>query len=292
MLGFYVAYKVWTDSFSQKLAIREQTQHAKCATCTRHKAIIKRLAQDCLARQAQAREFAAHLQLQYRDRCTYWEARAQSRLKEPLPNGLLKVTMITDGMDKSKYRYPRSKILQSKEFDGLTRPALDMVATIVHGYSIVLCLSEPIVPKDSSSTAEVILYSLDRLAGAGIDLRKVSLHLQADNTSREVKNNSIMRLAGVLTASHRLHDVTVSNLMTGHSHEDVDGFFAGVTAHLESNTELHTPEQFRVCLEKYLSNPEIRPRETDRAVVLMDTARDWQLDVCPSQLDNVFWFGM
>jgi hypothetical protein len=219
--------EVWTDSFSQKLAIREKTQHSKCATCTRHKAIIKRLGNDSNARRSQALEFSAHLSLQYRDRVAYWEARSQSRLREPLPSGLIRITMITDGMDKSKFRYPRAKALGSKEFDGLIRPALDMVATIVHGYSITVLLSEPFVAKDSSSTCDAVLHSLDRLAGAGVDLRKVSLHLQADNTSREVKNNTLLRMGGALVASHRLHDLRICNLRAGHSHEDVDGFFQG-----------------------------------------------------------------
>ena len=185
--------------------------------------------------------------------------------------------MITDGMDKSKFRYPRAKALGSKEFDGLIRPALDMVATIVHGYSITVLLSEPFVAKDSSSTCDAVLHSLDRLAGAGVDLRKVSLHLQADNTSREVKNNTLLRMGGALVASHRLHDLRICNLRAGHSHEDVDGFFSGVTAHLEATAELHTPDQFRRCLERYLSNPAIRPNEPDRSVVMVESVRDWCL---------------
>ena len=69
----------------------------------------------------------------------------------------------------------------------------------------------------------------------------------------------------------------ICNLRAGHSHEDVDGFFSGVTAHLEATAELHTPDQFRRCLERYLSNPAIRPNEPDRSVVMVESVRDWCL---------------
>ena len=194
--------------------------------------------------------------------------------------------MITDGMDKAKYKYPRTKITRSKEFDALNCPSLDMVATITHGYGMLLTLSEPFLPKDSSFSCEVILNSLDRLASRGVDMRVVSLHLQADNTAREVKNNTVLRLVGSLVASHRLHDCQVCNLLAGHSHEDIDVFFSGVTAYLEAHTELHCPEDFRACLTRYLADPAIRPDETDRAVEIVDKVRDWNLGSFSILLDS------
>lgn len=275
----YSSSQVWTDSFARKLAIRERTQHAKCATCTRHKAILKRLANDANARAVQALAFSCHLKRQYADRVKYWEARSQSRLREALPSGLIKVAIITDGLDKAKYKYPRSRIMASKEYDGLNRPSLDMVATIMHGYGMLLTLSEPFLPKDSSFSCEVVMNTLNKLASLGTDMRVVSLHLQADNTAREVKNNSTLRLVGALVASHRLHDAQICNLVAGHSHEDVDGFFSGLTAYLEAHTELHTPEDFRACLTSYLSDASIRPHELDRSVEIVDVVRDWNLSL-------------
>ena len=100
--------------------------------------------------------------MQYMDRVEYWNSRTQSRLRAPLPSGFLRVTLIIDGMDKSKFRYPRSRIIGSKEFDALLRPSLDLTATIVHGWFLHCALSEPYVPKDSSWSADMVLHALDR----------------------------------------------------------------------------------------------------------------------------------
>lgn len=216
--------------------------------------------------------------MQYMDRVEYWNSRTQSRLRAPLPSGFLRVTLIIDGMDKSKFRYPRSRIIGSKEFDALLRPSLDLTATIVHGWFLHCALSEPYVPKDSSWSADMVLHALDRLAHAGVDLRKVSLHVQADNTAREVKNNTLLRLVGALVASHRIHDGTASCLLAGHSHEDVDAFFSCLTAHLEANPELHTPEDFRQCIDDYIRRPDVRPHELEKEAVIVEAVRDWTLD--------------
>ena len=169
--------------------------------------------------------------------------------------------------------------MQSKEFDSLVRPTLDLTATIAHGHSVTLALSDVNVAKDSSFAAEMILHSLDKLVASGLDLRKVSLHIQADNTVREVKNNTTMRLAGALVASHRVHDISICHLISGHSHEDVDALFGGLTTLIEATPELHSPEDFRLCLEGYLSDPTVRPHEASRSVIVVGSCRDWPFDL-------------
>ena len=61
-------------------------------------------------------------------------------------------------------------------------------------------LSEPDVPKDSNASCEQFMHSLNALANDGVDLSACSLVLQADNTSREVKNGIMMRLLAALTS--------------------------------------------------------------------------------------------
>lgn len=221
--------------------------------------------------------FGRHLALQYQDRVEYWKCRSNSRMRQPLPDGYLHISAIADGMDHGKYALPRHGIFDSKEFQGFQRPVLDATAIICHGYSVMVYLSQPTTAKDSSFSMEAILHTLDQLAAEGIDLRKVCLQLQADNTTREVKNNTTLRGAGSLVATHRVHSVRVCHLMSGHSHEDIDQFFSTLTAVLASNPELETAEDFKRVLSTFLNDPTVRPSEPRRAVHIVSRVRNWML---------------
>ena len=118
--------------------------------------------------------YGQHLALQYADRVQYWRARADSRLKQLLPDGLRHITAIADGMDHGKFAVPRHGVFGAKEFQPFVRPVLDASCIICHGYSVSIYLSEPHVPKDSSFSMETLLHTLDQLAAGGTDLRRVS----------------------------------------------------------------------------------------------------------------------
>ena len=201
--------EVWGSSFT-KMAIRRVSQHSTCSTCTRHKMILKRLSSDKRARAMQMLEYQKHLVHQYQDRVKYWQARARSRLGMQ-PSGVSTITLVVDGMDKSKYRYPRSAVCSSKEFAGLVRPALDVSAIICHGYNVVVACSEPYVPKSSSWTTELIAHALSKVASQ-TDVRSCQIHIQMDNCGRENKNNTVCRFAGMMTGSGRCHSCLLSFL--------------------------------------------------------------------------------
>ena len=222
------------------------------------------------------KEYSAHLQKQYADRACYRSARSCSRLRA-LPCGTPSVTMIIDGMDHSKFKYPRSPaIFSSKEMASFIRPNLDMTASIVHGHAVILALSEPFVPKDSNWCADLISHSLHSIS-SNLDLRGAEVIVQSDNTCREVKNNTCLRLLGSLTATHRVKRAELRNLVTGHSHEDVDQFFSVVSSHLEQSKLLETPQDFVQALQALLRNQAVRPNEPERKVIKVDQVRDWSL---------------
>lgn len=128
--------EVWGQSFGDRLAIRESSQHSQCWICVRHKYIIRKLSKDRLACGLQLKEYEHHLSQQYQDRTIYWSDRSASRLPR-LPNGNRIISIICDAMDHSKYRYPRSPIFASKEFSGCVRPCLDATAVVIHGYLVL-----------------------------------------------------------------------------------------------------------------------------------------------------------
>lgn len=274
-VSFWQACEVWGSSFT-KMAIRRVSQHSTCSTCTRHKMILKRLSADKRARAMQMVEYQRHLVRQYQDRVRYWQARARSRLGMQ-PSGVSTITLVVDGMDKTKYRYRRSAVCNSKEFSGLVRPALDVSAIICHGHHVLVACSEPYVPKSSSWTTELIAHSLSKVASR-TDVRGCQIHIQMDNCGRENKNNTVCRFAGMMTGSGRCQSCLLSFLESGHSHEDIDQFFTTLSNLIEGRREIHTPDQCVTVLDSFLQDQSVRPFEEERYVCKVDTVRDWTLE--------------
>ena len=186
--------------------------------------------------------------------------------------------LVLDAIDHSKFKYPRNRNFSSKELSTYNRPSLDVMGMLVHGYIAMLALSEPFVKKGSSFCADYLLHSLMRVGRQGLDLRGASLHIQSDNTSKETKNNTVLRLGSLLTALHRVKRCDIQNLLSGHSHEDIDQWFSVITALLEVNPTIGTPKEFVRVLNQYLRDASSRPYEVEREAFLVESTRDWSLD--------------
>lgn len=225
------------------MSIREHTQHSQCGQCVRYKLLIRRLRNDSAALVHQTKCFEAHLAKQYADRVVYWKARTLSRI--PMgPTGRPSICIITDAIDHSKFRVPRSKIFNSKEMGGFIRPCMDMTTVLVHGRYVLMALSEQWVRKDSSWCAELLAYTC---------------------------------FGAMLVGTRRLRRYEQRFLITGHSHEDIDQYFSAVSSLIESNSELHDPRAFVRILETWLRDPSVRPNEGRREVIKVDQVRDWTL---------------
>ncbi|CAK9097381.1 unnamed protein product [Durusdinium trenchii] len=140
-LSLKLFLKVWGQSFAHRLGIRPPSQHSTCGICKKHKMLLKRISNE-RARAGQTQEYVRRLKRTYADRVCYWTSRATSRLLF-LPCGRRSFTMITDAMDKSKFKFPRSRVICSKEFQTFARPALDMSTIITHGHNCVIAVSGP-----------------------------------------------------------------------------------------------------------------------------------------------------
>ena len=152
-------------------------------------------------------------------------------------------------------------------------------AAIAHGHLAALVISESYVMADSSRTAEILMHVLNRIAQQGVDLRAVELVVQSDNSSKEGKNNTVARMVSMLVQSHRLARCELRYLESGHSHEDVDAFFGVVAGHIEQFNEVLTPEAFMTLLQGFMALPSVRPLESLRFALKMDSVRDWTLAV-------------
>lgn len=132
------------------------------------------------------------------------------------------------------------------------------------------------MPKNSSWCSELLLHTLHR-CGEQCDVRNAEILLQSDNTSREVKNNTLTRVSALLVGLHRVRRLEMRFLVSGHSHEDIDQVFSQISNLLEQHAELHTPSAFVQCLERWLSDQSVRPNERYRSVRMVDQVRDWIL---------------
>ena len=227
--------KVWMSDFEDRLRIRFFSHHSRCSQCIRHRLIMKKLGHCPPARRAQAARLHQHLQRRHCDRQVYWNCRAESRL-DSKNLCQCQITGILDSMDAAKHAWPRSAKLSAKEFSSFNRPRLTSTSLIIHGHSVTLALSPSTCSSNSSRTSEILAIGLTKLARK-LDLRRVFLTLQADNWSKEVKNNGQLRLLAGLIALGKLRGATLSFLSSGHSHEDIDALFACIRQWLASHTD-------------------------------------------------------
>jgi intracellular sulfur oxidation DsrE/DsrF family protein len=191
----------------------------------------------------------------------------------------LEIVLIQDGMDQSKFQAPRSSLVRAKVFESFNRPRLHVAGVICHGRHVALYLSEPDVAKDSNTSCEILAHTLHELAQQGVDLSACKVTLQADNTSREVKDGILMRFVAALVSDQIISAGRLSFLRSGHSHEDIDQLFGSVSSYFKNHVRTAlTSHDFVVALQEFCRQLD-RPHEPRRFVVKLDRTRDWHLDL-------------
>ena len=272
-----VSSEVWQQDFGDRLRIRFANHHSKCSQCIKHRLIIKRLGHCGPARRSQFEELQRHLNRQLADRRTYYFLRAQSRLNASSPF-VGELCCILDSMDMQKYAWPKSKIMLAKEFATWARPRMACTSMLIHGHVAFTALTHHCLSTNSSRTAEILSAGMTFLSKMSrIDFSKIFLSLQADNASKEVKNNCMVRHLSMQIALGRLRGAQMCFLSSGHSHEDIDAMFSTIRNWLGRYAELLTPESFVQALDDFFQVPEHRSNEKFRSVILMSKFRDWQL---------------
>lgn len=260
--------KVWASHFSF-MKFRQHSSHAECSECIRHKAVIAKLAHHLSARKMQQTLLHNHLKSQFQDRVTYWTMRGVSRSRST------DLLIIQDGMDQAKFMLPRSRYIKSKSFENMMRPKLHCAAALCHGRHLAMYISPPDLPKDSNSSAEMFLHSLHLVSQSGVDLSACRVCLQADNTSREVKNGITMRLISSLVSDGIIAEGKMCHLRTGHSHEDIDQIFGQCAAFMSKHLrEAQTSDDVIACLQRFCDQLH-RPFERQRVVIKLDQCRNW-----------------
>lgn len=173
-------------------------------------------------------EYTEHVLRQWCDRQVYANATTVSlecrRLLQQgmhfdrMANSVSQLCMIVDGMDQAKFRVPRI-LHKSKGVEKLIRPALHVQGAWAHGFGYHLAIMDADMRHDTNNNIEVISRMLEQVYVTHNGL-PLGLHLQQDNTSRECKNQKILKWAVKLVALGVFRWVSLNYLVTGHSHED------------------------------------------------------------------------
>lgn len=261
------------------MVIRPRSQHKKCTECIKHKLILKKLARHEHGKKAQMALFSHHLSRQYSDRTEYWKARTRSRQGTD-SSGQRELVIILDSVDHGKFHYPRDEGLGAKDFSNWIRPCLTCTGVIVHGVATFLFLSEDFVVKDSSWACELLAHVLHVVDEGGIDLRDCTIWVQSDNASKECKNNTMMRILAGLVVTRRCRAARLCCLQSGHSHEDIDQWFSGLSSYITACDNLSTPADFVESLQVWMNGAGSRKDEAIKKCILVDQTRAWQLGMC------------
>jgi hypothetical protein len=160
------------------------------------------------------------------------------------------LTVIVDGMDQAKFRVPRC-VTHSHAFEKLLRPALHVQGIWAHGAGYQIAVSDADLMKDTAGNCEVISRMIETIYKRHGAL-PLGLCLQQDNTSRECKNQKMMKFAISLVALGVFRWVTLSYLVTGHTHTGLDATFGQLAVKL-SHEEFDDDRQCVELLRRFVT---------------------------------------
>jgi hypothetical protein len=299
-MHLYWEYRAWTQnnnlptaSFStflrafgkctNVLRIRNSGKHAVCSTCKDFKRQLghARFPQN---RQRILEQYTAHVVNQWLDRQVYGNAMSVSLECRRLLNGgelminlaysTSQICMAVDGMDQAKFRLPRIRV-KTKSLDKLIRPALHVQGAWAHGFGYHMAIMDADMKHDTNNNVEVISHMLEQIF-VGHKGLPLGLHLQQDNTSRECKNQKILKWAVKLVSLGVFRWVTLNYLTVGHTHDNLDGTFGQITVRL-SQFEFDDDEDVVNILMDLLGGLGIdQPSRRASMAYKMDEAFDWE----------------
>ena len=144
----------------------------------------------------------------------------------------------------AKFRCPRN-LEATKEFSKCWRPHIHVVGVIVAGVVEAYFLLDPTLPSDSNMECTLIARAIqiakELLASRGRPL-PANLHVQADNTGREARNQSFMMFLASMIHKQVFRSVSLGFLPVGHTHIDIDQRFSIIATELAKQGVLQTPE--------------------------------------------------
>ena len=235
-------YRQWRHHFSDVLPAKGagKSLFAACDTCSTFKASLCNTVSEVELKIVQAGRMK-HLLRQKLERMFY--AVRKSRSRQP---GAESLSIIIDAIDHKKAQLIKKKgARQSKSTDSAVLSQA-MQTVLVHGRGVWNFVSQPHVNGGGgvNYTIECLQRVLDALQAEdpGTPLPR-TLYLQLDNCSGANKNKYMLAYASTLVDLGVFDEVTLSFLMVGHTHEDIDQIFSLVSAAVK-HYDIVTPQDY------------------------------------------------
>lgn len=207
-------------------------QHPNCDICVRHKNSLRE-AKDPRQRAAAMDDYCSHLLKQWMDRgvdgnCTELSRQCRRMLSmghylNTLAQQFSYWYIRIDGVDQAKFRVPRVRT-KTHAFDKLLRPALHVQGAWCEGFAFHFAVADADMKKDSNNNIDVLARLIDQLYKQWHALPR-TLSLIMDNTSRECKNQKIVKFATRLVAQGLIETVILNYPQKGHTHGPLDATF-------------------------------------------------------------------
>jgi len=181
-----------------------------------------------------------------------------------------------DGVDQAKFRVPRTAT-KTHAFEKLIRPALHVQGAWCEGFAYHLAVADADMKKDTNNNIEVISRLMERMYNSWGAL-PLAISLIQDNTSRECKNQKIVKWAVRVVAMDCTQSFDLSYPEKGHTHGPLDGSFGQMVVKL-SLEEFDDDMAVVEILQAFLRTSGLDPntREAAEAYKLDEAARwvDW-----------------
>ena len=259
-------------------------QHPNCDACTRYKTALR--SNLTPAQRVEVMEqLSKHFLANWFDRAVDSNLTESSRTcRRMLDSGQYLMSlarnfshwfMRCDGVDQAKFRVPR-KASKTHAFDKLIRPALHVQGAWCEGFSYHLAVADADMKKDTNNNIEVIARLMESLYKSWGAL-PLAVSLIQDNTSRECKNQKIVKFAVRLVALDCTESFDLSYPEKGHTHGPLDGTFGQMCVKL-SLEEFDDDMDVVEILQAFLRTSGLDPgtREATEAYKL-DEAAEWVL---------------
>ena len=178
-----------------------------------------------------------------------------------------------DGVDQAKFRVPRVST-KTHAFDKLIRPALHVQGAWCEGFAYHFAVADADMKKDSNNNLEVIARLIDDMYQKYAAL-PLAISLIQDNTSRECKNQMMLKFSVKLVALNCVESFTYLYPEKGHTHGPLDATF-GQTCVKLSLEEFEDDMDVVDILDHFLktSGLDAGTREGAKAYKL-DEAAEW-----------------
>lgn len=145
------------SGWAHVLRFRAKSQHSMCTTCHKLKARI-RAARGIQEHASASDQLYRHLSGQFADRKVYWELKSRSRHERDL------LTIICDGMDKSKFSLPRYyQGRVPKALETVVRPSCELYTVMIHGHAVCTFVTD----SDQTAGASWVMETLSRTPRTG-----------------------------------------------------------------------------------------------------------------------------